>query len=125
MIASLVLLICSSFGTFSTSAEKTLIRSDGEKITITARASWTDWTQGMVCVTGRALYAKLLPPCKVRFAATCQGSGDDWVDFWDGYVEKRIRRGVRCYIANAGRFVSGRMYVVEGTVPQAGRIVSE
>jgi len=120
---ALALILGSSFGAFSTSAEKTLIRSDGAKITITARANWTDWTQGTVCVTSRALYAKLLPPCRVRFAATCQGSGDGWADFWDGYVEKRMRRGVRCYTANTGRFVSGRMYVVTGTCPQAGRIL--
>lgn len=109
----------------SAHASATVRVTDGREYTI--RASATYETRSVrVQVVSRALYSRPLPMMPVRLAATCVGRSQvgGWADFRDGYIVNGVRRGIRCYgIAEPLALVNGRMYVVSGVCPQAGRIV--
>ncbi len=129
----LALITASSWGTFSTEVSKTLTRStDGAKITIRATAQWTQWPD-VVLVTSRALYSKPLPPCAVRLVAHCVGRAADYIDMSDGGsvvetiggIQVGRRLGVRCYLADGMQYEVGKQYMIEGVIPQVGRIYGD
>lgn len=119
-----------SCGLHTTSSSVTLTRTtDSAKIVITATATWTE-PQDIVCCNSSALYAKLLPPCPVRLASKCRArcQKNRYIDTWDGYVVGGVKKGIRIYLdstfPDATTYVNGKMYIIDGTCPQAGRILA-
>ena len=106
---------------------KTIHVTDGRKLTIWVRADY-EVVPTVVGVRTRDLYARLLPPFKVRLAATCTGRGDGYFDVYDGYIgSDRVRRGVRVYCdwMDCQTLTADRMYTVTGLCPQQGLLIAE
>jgi hypothetical protein len=127
----LALLAIMSYGTHSTSTSATIYREpEMTPITITATAEWTEWPK-RVCCNSSALYTKPLPPCPVRLATKCRARSEKgrYIDTWDGFMVGDVHKGIRVYLDMmttkfplATSYVNGQMYIIDGVVPQAGRI---